>query len=81
MAAIVPRPAAALHPVHRQAPEYTRIKAELGVPDTCGASQVAARMSVDPAALGAHTRLEGRAVLALTECGRRYGYPPSGLDI
>ena len=60
---------------------YIELKQQLNIPDTCGAPEIAARMSVDPTALGTHTQVEGGAVLAMTECGRRYGYPPSALHI
>ncbi|MEU6243137.1 hypothetical protein [Streptomyces sp. NPDC047024] len=54
---------------------YLRLREELGVPDTCYAKDIAARLSVDPAALGPHTRVAGRGVLALTACGREHGIP------
>jgi hypothetical protein len=60
---------------------YREVKAELNIPDTCSATDVAERMSVDPGSLGAHTVVSGTAVLALTECGRRHGYPPAALEI
>jgi hypothetical protein len=60
---------------------YVRLKEELGIPDTCVATMVAARASVDPSALGPHTRVEGHGVLALTACGREHGHPRGALSI
>jgi hypothetical protein len=48
---------------------YRRLKEELNIPDHAHATTVAARLSVDPSGLGPATQVEGRAVLALTECG------------
>ncbi len=56
-----------------------QVKEELGIPDTCYANDIAARLSVDPGALGAHTRIEGTGVLALTACGREHGHPAGAL--
>lgn len=58
---------------------YRQVKERLGIPDTCHADDIAARMSVDPGALGAHTRVEGVGVLALTACGREHGHPAGAL--
>ncbi|MGW7253615.1 hypothetical protein [Streptomyces sp. NPDC054834] len=58
-----------------------RIKEEHRIPDTCYAKDIAARLSVDPGALGGHTRVEGSGVLALTACGRERGQPAGALPV
>ncbi|MEU5592983.1 HEAT repeat domain-containing protein [Streptomyces sp. NPDC020298] len=58
-----------------------RVKEEHRIPDTCYAKDIAARLSVDPGALGAHTRVEGSGVLALTACGRELGHPAGALPV
>ncbi|WP_199549326.1 HEAT repeat domain-containing protein [Streptomyces sp. N35] len=58
---------------------YTQVKKELGIPDTCYAADIAARLSVDPSALGPATRRSGPALLALTACGRGHGHPAGAL--
>ena len=63
------------------AARYQQVKEELGIPDTCYATDIAARLSVDPGALGARTRVAGTGVLALTACGRRYGHPAGALSV
>ncbi|MFF1297850.1 MULTISPECIES: hypothetical protein [unclassified Streptomyces] len=63
------------------AARYQQVKEELGIPDTCYATDIAARLSVDPGALGARTRVTGTGVLALTACGRRYGHPAGALTV
>ncbi|MEU8799585.1 HEAT repeat domain-containing protein [Spirillospora sp. NPDC048819] len=60
---------------------YHQVKKDLDIPDECHATTFAARASVDPSALGAHTRVEGRAVLALTGHGREHGHPRGALEI
>ncbi|MEU4625519.1 HEAT repeat domain-containing protein [Actinoplanes sp. NPDC023801] len=60
---------------------YEERLAEYGVLPECTAIDVAARFSVDPSALGPDTRVSGQGVLALTECGRRHGWPPAALEI
>jgi len=60
---------------------YRQVKEELGIPDVCYATDIAARLSVDPGALGAHTRATGRGVLALTACGREHGHPAGALPV
>ncbi|WP_327715537.1 HEAT repeat domain-containing protein [Streptomyces sp. NBC_00490] len=60
---------------------YVQVKRDLGIPDTCYATDIAARLSVDPGALGARTRVTGTGVLALTACGRRYGHPAGALTV
>ncbi|MEU9019104.1 HEAT repeat domain-containing protein [Actinomadura sp. NPDC048394] len=60
---------------------YEQVKAELGIPDTCEAPEIAARASVDPSALGPGTRVEGHGVLALTATGREEGHPRGALPI
>ncbi|MEV6293106.1 HEAT repeat domain-containing protein [Streptomyces sp. NPDC051896] len=60
---------------------YHQVKEELRIPDTCYANDIAARLSVDPAALGANTRIEGCGVLALTACGREHGHPAGALPV
>ncbi|MFE6049303.1 HEAT repeat domain-containing protein [Kitasatospora sp. NPDC056446] len=77
-------PAGALDGVDPSDPEafharYLRVKEELRIPDTCDASDIAARLSVDPATLGPHTRTAGHGVLALTACGRAHGHPSGAL--
>ncbi|MEV6912080.1 hypothetical protein [Amycolatopsis sp. NPDC051071] len=54
---------------------YRRLKAELGIPDHCDADTIAEALSVHPAKIGPHTRVEGNGVIALTRCGREYGHP------
>jgi hypothetical protein len=58
-----------------------QLKQELNIPDTCYSTDIAARISVDPEALGPRTRVEGHGVLALTACGRRHGHPRGALQI
>ncbi|MEV7189409.1 HEAT repeat domain-containing protein [Kitasatospora sp. NPDC093102] len=58
---------------------YLQVKEELQIPDTCDATDIAARLSVDPGSLGAHTRTAGCGVLALTACGREHGHPTGAL--
>ncbi|WP_086829170.1 HEAT repeat domain-containing protein [Streptomyces sp. NRRL B-24572] len=60
---------------------YHQVKEELEIPDTCYADDIAARLSVDPGALGPHTRTSGRGVLALTACGREHGHPAGALPV
>ncbi|MEO6089362.1 MAG: hypothetical protein ABIQ18_40245 [Umezawaea sp.] len=57
------------------AARYGQLQRELGIPNHCGATLIAARTSVDPTKLGAHTVHSGTGVLALTACGRWYGVP------
>jgi hypothetical protein len=42
---------------------------EDGAPPVAHATTVAARVSIGPSALGPHTTVDGRALLALTVCG------------
>ncbi|WLW54179.1 hypothetical protein [Streptomyces sp. YU58] len=58
---------------------HRQVKEELGIPDTCYATVVASRLSVDPGALGPHTHVTGTGVLALTTCGREHGHPAGAL--
>ncbi|MEU9949375.1 HEAT repeat domain-containing protein [Streptomyces sp. NPDC047939] len=60
---------------------YRQVKADLRIPDTCRADDIAARLSVDPGALGTHTRTSGHGVLALTACGREHGHPVGALPV
>ncbi|WP_200302094.1 HEAT repeat domain-containing protein [Streptomyces adelaidensis] len=60
---------------------YNRVKDELRIPDMCYANDIAARLSVDPGALGPHTRVTGSGVLTLTACGREHGHPAGALPI
>ncbi|MEV7783412.1 HEAT repeat domain-containing protein [Kitasatospora sp. NPDC088351] len=60
---------------------YLQVKEELQIPDTCYATDIAARLSVNPGALGSHTRTAGHGVLALTECGREHGHPAGALPV
>ncbi|WP_404952696.1 HEAT repeat domain-containing protein [Streptomyces sp. 147326] len=57
------------------------LKVELEIPDTCYANDIAARLSVDPGALGADTGISGHGVLALTACGREHGHPAGALPV
>ncbi|WP_053757936.1 HEAT repeat domain-containing protein [Streptomyces sp. AS58] len=61
------------------AERYHRVKEELRIPDTCYANDIAARLSVDPGALGPHTSVAGTGVVALTACGREHGHPAGAL--
>ncbi|MFI6963402.1 hypothetical protein [Streptomyces sp. NPDC050149] len=66
------------------AARYRQVKADLqipDIPDTCYANDVAARLSVDPGAPGAHTRVSGRGILALTACRREHGHPAGALPV
>ncbi|WP_164540402.1 HEAT repeat domain-containing protein [Streptomyces abyssomicinicus] len=47
----------------------------------CDATDVAARLSVDPDALGPHTVVSGTGVLALTACGLEHGHPAGALGL
>ncbi|MGW1727629.1 HEAT repeat domain-containing protein [Streptomyces sp. NPDC002306] len=58
---------------------YQQVKEELRIPDTCYATDIAARLSVDPGALGPNARMSGHGVLALTACGREHGHPAGAL--
>ncbi|TWF73287.1 HEAT repeat domain-containing protein [Kitasatospora viridis] len=58
---------------------YDQVKEELGIPDTCYATDIAARLSVDPSALGPDTPVTGHGLLALTACGREHGHPSGAL--
>ncbi|MFI6038497.1 HEAT repeat domain-containing protein [Streptomyces sp. NPDC051315] len=60
---------------------WRRVKEEFGIPDTCYANDIAARLSVDPGALGADTGISGHGVLALTACGREHGHPAGALPV
>ncbi|MES5824122.1 HEAT repeat domain-containing protein [Streptomyces sp. RG80] len=60
---------------------YAQARRDLGIPDTCYAIDIAARLSINPSALGARTRITGSGVLALTACGRRYGHPTGALSM
>ncbi|AOR35657.1 hypothetical protein BFF78_35390 [Streptomyces fodineus] len=60
---------------------YRQVKEDLQIPDTCYANDIAARLSVDPGALGPHVRTSGQGVLALTACGREHGHPAGALPV
>jgi hypothetical protein len=60
---------------------YSQVKHDLGIPDPCDATIVAARVSVDPSSLGTGNRVSGVGVLALSVCGRNYGHPSGALRI
>jgi hypothetical protein len=60
---------------------WTHVKEEQGIPDACDAALLAGELSIDPASLGPHTATRGRALLALTSCGRELGMPPGALQI
>ncbi len=49
--------------------------------DTCDALTVSARISIDPTAIGPHTRVEGQPVMALTADGRDHGVLPGALPV
>lgn len=51
------------------------------IPDTAYATTVAARTSVNPAALGPHTSVTGHGLIAATACGRSLPSPPGALNI
>ncbi|MCX5008942.1 HEAT repeat domain-containing protein [Streptomyces sp. NBC_00638] len=61
------------------AARYQEVKERLGIPDTCEAVDIAARISVDPGSLGPETTVVGHGVLALSACGREHGHPPGAL--
>ncbi|MEU8620120.1 HEAT repeat domain-containing protein [Streptomyces sp. NPDC048623] len=58
-----------------------QIRQELGIPETCYADDIAARLSVDPGSLGPATTVTGHGVLALTACGREHGHPVGALPV
>jgi hypothetical protein len=60
---------------------YLQVKKDLGIPDDAHATTFAAGASVDPAALGPETRVQGHGVVALTPCGRERGHPRGALEI
>ncbi|MFJ7990377.1 HEAT repeat domain-containing protein [Streptomyces sp. NPDC096351] len=60
---------------------YHQVKEDLQIPDTCYANDIAARVSVDPGALGPHTSTSGNGVVALTACGREHGHPAGALPV
>lgn len=63
------------HDAFRQ--RYEQVKRDLAIPDPAHATTVAARASVDPSALGPHTRVVGQAVIAATSC-QVYNPSPAG---
>lgn len=60
---------------------YLQVKEALAIPDPAHATTIAARTSVNPAALGPHTSVTGHGVIAATECGRSLASPPGALKI
>ncbi|MEU3464545.1 HEAT repeat domain-containing protein [Streptomyces sp. NPDC006733] len=60
---------------------YRQVKEELHIPDTCYATNIAARLAVNPGELRANTVVDGYGVLALTECGRVHGHPAGALPV
>ncbi|WP_326597230.1 HEAT repeat domain-containing protein [Streptomyces sp. NBC_01803] len=60
---------------------YEQIRRELWLPGQRTAVEVAGQASVDPASIGPQTRVTGRAVLALTACGREHGHPRGALCV
>ncbi|MFJ7911725.1 hypothetical protein [Kitasatospora sp. NPDC096204] len=60
---------------------YLQVKEELRIPDTCNATDIAARLSTDPGAPGPDTEVVGHGVLTLTACGREHGHPAGALPI
>ncbi|MGK5531902.1 HEAT repeat domain-containing protein [Streptomyces sp. URMC 129] len=60
---------------------YEEIRQELWRPGQYTAVEVAGQASVDPASIGPQTRVTGRAVLALSACGREHGHPRGALCI
>ncbi len=49
--------------------------------DDCYATDIAEEMSVNPASTDFEGDMEGRGVLALTQCGRTYGSPRGALSV
>ncbi len=60
---------------------YCQVKEELAIPDAAHATTIAARISINPAALGPHTSVAGHSVIAATTCGRHQPSPPGALKI
>ena len=60
---------------------YLQVKETLAIPDTAHATTIAARTSVNPAALGPHTSVTGHGLIAATACGRSLPSPPGALKI
>ncbi|WP_059007085.1 HEAT repeat domain-containing protein [Streptomyces specialis] len=60
---------------------FEEIGRELWLPGQRTAVEVAGQASVDPASIGPQTRVTGRAVLALTACGREHGHPRGALCV
>jgi hypothetical protein len=60
---------------------YIAVRQQLCIPDEAHATTVAARASVDPAALGPHTTVIGHAVIAATTCRQYQPSPPGALTI
>lgn len=58
-----------------------QLQRELGIPDEAHSTDIARRLSVDPAALGERTVVSGLGVLALTECGAGGPSPRGALAI
>ncbi|MBB5866933.1 hypothetical protein F4553_000312 [Allocatelliglobosispora scoriae] len=60
---------------------WDQLKLDHAIPDTCTATTIARQLSVDPAAMGPHLRVEGGGVIARTACGRDLPTPPGALEI
>ena len=60
---------------------WMQVKVELGIPDACNAALLAEDLSVGPDSLGPGAVVRGRALLALSSCGRELGMPPGALRI
>ncbi|GAA0429012.1 hypothetical protein Aca07nite_37240 [Actinoplanes capillaceus] len=58
-----------------------QLREELDIPDDADSTMIAGRLSVNPDEFGPHTRVEGRAVLALTACGVAHGSTPGALSV
>ncbi|GGN43494.1 hypothetical protein FHR83_001782 [Actinoplanes campanulatus] len=58
-----------------------RAREEEGIPEEVDSTEIAGRLSVNPHEFGPHTRVEGRAVLALTACGVAHGSTPGVVAI
>jgi hypothetical protein len=63
------------------AARWAELKEQYAIPDTAYATDIAARTSIDPTTLSSATRVQGRAVLALTAGGRTHGVAPGALSI
>lgn len=60
---------------------FLQVKETLAIPDTAHATAIAARTSVNPAALGPQTSVVGHGLIAATAWGRSLPSPPGTLKI